>query len=190
MSRLSSREKKLVFLIFGLLFIFGNVIALSWWRGELDDLKKEQHDLDLALIEAEALYGERSEWENRQDWLDSAIASFPGREAADAELLKLVETSARQVGVVLGSAELLEPPGEDEEYFARSGVSVRASGTLSQLAKWIHGFQEPKDFRSLTNFEFENDGKDPGMVHCRFQCWEWRKKPSREVASKVAASLR
>lgn len=186
MPRLNSREKKLVFLVFGLLFAFGNVIAFHWWRGEVEGLKKQRHELALDLIESEALYGERSEWESRQAWLASAIATFPGREAADAELLKLVETSAQQAGVVLGTAELLEPEEENENHFSRAGVSVRASGTLDQLAKWVYGFQEPGDFRSLVNFEFESDKKSPGMVHCRFQCWEWRKKPSQETMPEVA----
>lgn len=178
-----------MFLIAGLLFVFGNVIALRWWRTEVDTLKKEQHQLDLALIESEALYEERSEWEERQRWLDSVILTFPGREAADAELLKLVQTSAQSVGVRIDSAELLEPPEENEDHFARAGVMVRASGTLNQIAKWIHGFQEPNDFRSLSNFEFESDSKNPGMVHCKFQCWEWRKQASQQASKKMDSEV-
>lgn len=186
MSQISSREKKLVWLVFAVLFMFGNVIALRWWSRELGELKKQQHALDLALIEDEALYQEREEWQQRQLWMDSAIKPFPGREAADAQLLKLVQSSAQAAGLVLDSSELLEPSKQSEAYFARAGVRVKATGTLEQLVKWIHGLQEPVDFRSLTNFEFENDDKKPGMVHCRFQCWEWRKKPSAETNAEVA----
>ncbi|NOX99667.1 MAG: hypothetical protein GXP30_08070 [Verrucomicrobia bacterium] len=186
MSRISSREKKLLFLIFALLLIFGNVLALRWWRQEMELVKKEQRQLELALIEDEALYEERSEWEDKQVWMDTAIQVFPGREAADAELLKIVASSAQGAGVRIDYSELLEPPEKNENHFARAGVSVRASGTLDQLAKWIYSFQEPKDFRSLSNIEFKYDAKNPGMVHCRFQCWEWRKRPSGQEINEVA----
>lgn len=175
-------------LIAVLLFVFGNVIAFRWWRQEVADLKKEQSQLDLALVESEILYEERAAWEQRRAWLDSAIQVFPGREAADAELLKLVETSAGGAGVVVDSSDLLEPPEDDGGHFARAGVRVRARGTLEQLAKWLHGLQEPGDFRALMNFEFESDDKNPGMVHCRFQCWEWRKKPSGVEVSEVVVN--
>lgn len=188
MSRISSREKKLVWLVFALLFLFSNVIGLRWWSGHMDELKKQQHALEMALIEDEALYEQRSEWQQRQLWLDSTIKTFPGREAADAQLLKLVQSSAQAAGLTLDSSELLEPPKEGEHYFARAGVRVRATGTLDQLVKWIHGLQEPVDFRSLINFKFENDDKNPGMVHCRFQCWEWRKQASAVNNAEVAVS--
>ena len=118
--------------------------------------------------------------------MDSAVQAFPGREAADAELLKIVASSAQGAGVLVDYSELLEPPEENEDRFARAGVSVRATGTLDQLAKWIYSFQEPKDFRSLSNIEFKYDLKSPGMVHCRFECWEWRKRPSEQAVSEVA----
>ncbi len=175
-----------MFLIFVLLFIFGNVFALKLWRQEMEIVKTEQQQLALALIEDEALYEERSEWEGKQAWMDSAIQAFPGREAADAELLKIVASSAQGAGVLIDYSELLEPQEENEDRFARAGVSVRASGTLDQLAKWIYSFQEPKDFRSLSNIEFKYDVKNPGMVHCRFQCWEWRKRPAGQAVNEVA----
>ena len=54
MSRISSREKKLLFLILALLFVFSNVYALKWWRQEMDVVTKEQRQLERALIEDEA----------------------------------------------------------------------------------------------------------------------------------------
>lgn len=188
MSQISSREKKLIWLIFALLFVFGNVIALRWWSRELKILQEEQHQLELASIEDEALFEERSKWQQRQDWINSAIQPFPGREAADAQLLKSVKTSAQAAGVEVESSELLEPPKDANDYFAQAGVRVRASGDLTQLAKWIHRFQEPGNFRSLTNFEFKNDDKKPGRVHCRFQCWEWSKRVSAKPVDEVAIS--
>ncbi len=187
MSRISSREKKLIGSIFALLFVFGNVIALRWWTQELEDVEKEQHQLDLALIEDEILYEERLQWMERQTWMDATIQVFPGRESADARLLKLVSTSASEVGVMIDSLELLEPPNQEEGglSFARAGVRVRASGDFSQLTKWLHSFQEPNDFRSFKQFELKNDDKEPGLVHCRFQCWQWQRKPSSEAMEKV-----
>lgn len=130
--------------------------ALTWWGAgsrteRWSEIGRTADGLRTRLQQAERLVGRRAEIEGR---LDALLRQLP-RHGADkdvtAELLKLIETTASEHGLVLTRREPEREKTAGELY--EVAINCNWEGTLDALTRFLHAIQSKGavlDVRSLT----------------------------------------
>ena len=171
MSRLTPRERILIYIIAGVLFAVGNLALLSslknrHLRTQADLAQKQSEIKSLKMILAES-----DQSRARQDWLNAKQPRLTNPEQTRVQLLEQIKEVARANEVLLESPEL----GDLEVQGTYRAVSVKVStkSSWASMVKFLHAMQQPDRF---IVFESANIQVDPGnatRMACNFKIAKW-----------------
>jgi hypothetical protein len=157
---MNARERKLMWGFGGALLVFGamflSTVGISWAK----ELFAENDRLRDRVSELRQLVDSRSDWEERENWLDETVPHFASRQEASAALLESLENLDR-TGISLQSRQLTEPAGDknDEQtgnsYFEATSVKLELEAPEAALYRWIHQLHQPDTFRGVTSLTIE-----------------------------------
>ena len=153
-----------------MLLLGGTLILVDIYRKKADALKLRRGELELALVEIDALLEDRVEWTTRNDWLRANQPAFTSRELIDQQIFE--EANARKVeGIEVSEIKLLEPLSTP--HYEQAGVSLVVTGSLEAVFRWLHAVQRPTQFRVVRNVTVIPDEEENGLIHCSLQLLRW-----------------
>lgn len=171
MNRLTARERLLVTLVLGVLFILGNLMLC---RSLLDRHAQLQAGLRSGRAELGAmqkLLAERDQWAARAAWLGAHQPKLSNPEQAGVMLLDEIKEAARANDVLLESPEL----GGVESQAAYRSVSVQVAtkSSWANLVKFLHTVQQPQRFIVFESASIQADPANAERMACRFKIAKW-----------------
>jgi hypothetical protein len=160
------RERKLMWAFGGALLVFAAMFLSTVGIGWAKNLFAENERLRDRVSELQRLVDSRSDWEERENWLDETVPHFASRQEASAALLESLESLDR-TGIALQSRQLSEPAGEESDdesansYFEATSVKLELEAPEAALYRWIHQLHQPETFRGVTALTIEraNEGR-------------------------------
>ena len=157
---MTAREQKLIWIFGGALLLFVamflSTIGISW----ASNLFAENDRLRDRASELQRLIDSRSDWQQREDWIDENVPHFASRQEASAALIESLD-DLDQSGISLQSRQLSEPAGEGNQdenenaYFEATSVKLELEAPEGALYRWIHQLHQPDTFRGVTALTIE-----------------------------------
>ena len=171
MPRLTARERLLLSLFLGALFLLGNVILWSALLGRNARLQADLAAKRSAIQSMRALAAEAEKWSARDAWLNAVQPGLTNPEQAGVQLLDEIKAVARANEVLLEGPEL----GSVETEPARRSVFVQitAKSSWASLVKFLHAVQGPERFVVFETADFQVDPANASRMICRFKIAKW-----------------
>lgn len=180
MRSLTSREKLLLTLCLGTLFIMANLIGLQRIVGglrksgsALDGLKQEE-------IEQRSWLAERTgEWDDpieRGKWIDENMPTLQSAGKDQGQLLEKLQNEAFERKLELERQNLLEP--QSTEFYQEVSVNIIVRGDLAAINEWLTTLQKPEEFYVVKNLELALDTKSrekEPQARCNLTVARWFK---------------
>ena len=171
---MKASEKRLLFILLGMLAFGGLFLGLDQYFKKRDALLAERDRLETEWIVIETLFEEKEIWELRSQWLAENQPPFTSSEQIDQAIYE--EALAKEVEGVSTSKQTLMPAVTTPDYI-QAGVSLTASGELRDVFRWLHGLNQPDSFRVVRNLKVAPDKEDPGKVLAQFELLRWYAPP-------------
>jgi len=175
---LTAKERKLLYLLLGAIFVLLNVVGLRAFLNRQQALEANIAQLSTQLAEHRGILADRTYWEERRVWLEANQPSDDvGTVEDDTKFTQFIETSAKNSGLeyTRRGGGPLPPRGSIAEVYDASTVK----GPMEAVVKWLSDLQKPKDFRVIKQLRIKS-GEPPEIV-CDVEVARWYR-PS-EVAA-------
>lgn len=161
MRTLTGHEKKLTFFLVGALVVGAHLILLKFAL-QLDRSNRRQlAQAEEELTEARFWMGQREQWHERIDWLETRFRPVPEQNPAPA-FQKILQSAATSAGL---NVEEQKPPTPKTtsryvEYISR----MKMNGSLSQFLDWLVKVYRPEDGIAVTSLNLKIGPEPPKMV--------------------------
>lgn len=178
MRALTAKEKHLLMVLLGALFVLVNVIGLNTYLARLQGLRSAIVKLQGEAVENRATLEEGGVWLERAAWLD---ANQPADDVAttddDARFYEFVETSAKNAGLSYQRRDAGTVPHSD--VLAEVFDSSQVKGTMEALVKWLVQLQDPAAFRAIKQISIRSG--EPPQVLAEVTVARWYRPATGEV---------
>lgn len=171
MNRLTSRERILLVLVLGVLFVLGNMSLFSWLSGKNAKIRTEFASKRSELKSMKVILEGGQLWAEREAWLNANQPKLTSPEQAGVQLLDQIKEVARANDVLLESPEL---GGLEVQSACRSvSVQVATKSTWPNLVKFLHSMQQPGRFIVFESANLQIDPSNATRMACRFKIAKW-----------------
>ena len=171
MNRLTPRERILVYIVAGVLFVVGNLALLGTLKNRHIRLKADIAQKQTEIKTMKVLLAESDQWAARQAWLDAKQPRLTNPEQTRVQLLDQIKESARASELLLESPEL----GDIDVRASYRSVSVQvtAKGSWASVVKFLHAMQQPDRFIVFETANFQIDPGNSSRMSCKFKIAKW-----------------
>lgn len=171
MNRLTSRERFLLAVVIGFLFVLGNGILLKSLSNRNAGLQADLAAKRSEVKSMKVILAENDQWAARDKWLTAVQPKLTNPQQAGVQLLDQIKETARAFDVALESPEL----GSVEAQPACRSVSVQVSTKSSweNLVKFLHAMQQPDKFIVFETATLQIDPGNATRMACRFKIAKW-----------------
>jgi hypothetical protein len=177
-ARLSVRERKLLFLAAGAVFLVLNLLVVRGLVRSIADLRAQWTNRSMAATAASALVSQSARWSQRDAWIqEKQPAISAGRDRASIDLLNDLETLTRNNGLLLDAPPVINP-GEKtpaDAAFQAVSVSIDTKGTWAAVARFLHTIQQPDRFIVFESATVQTDPNDNNLLRGKFRIAKWYK---------------
>lgn len=173
---MKASEKRLLFALLAMLLLGGVVIASDFYFDRRDLLLNERRRLEEEWIVIETLFEEKELWEARAEWLDRSQPAFTSSEQVEQAIYQ--EALAKDAEGVTTSKQALMPTLTTPD-FVQAGVSLNATGELSDVFRWLYELNRPEEFRVIRNLKVAPDKEAPEKIIAQFELLRWYAPPEK-----------
>lgn len=177
-ARLSARERKLLLIVAGALFIVLNLLVVRSLLSSIAELRAQWSSRSMTATTSRALISQSELWTKRDNWLrEKQPVLSAGRDRASIDLLNDLETLTRNNGLLLDAPPVINPadkPSPDGAYQVVS-VSIDTKGTWSAVARFLHTIQQPERFIVFESATVQTDPTDNNLLRGKFRIAKWYK---------------
>ena len=170
LGRLNPRERVLILLVGGTLFLLVNWFIWSWLMGTLEQTRTDLAAKKSARAQQSVFLKERSMWEKREAWLKKNQPQLKGPGEAST-LLNQVKEIAGKHNV------LIENPAlggvESTPTHQSTSVSIETKSPWQPLVRFLHDVQQPEGFVVFESVNLAIDPADPTMMRGKFKIARW-----------------
>ena len=168
--KLNPRERKLVFLVGGALFLLLNLFI---WSKLFNVLSNAQAELALrkgTREEQKAYIKERDLWAHRDEWLKQHQPALKSAVEAST-LLDHVKEIAGKNNVLIENPAIGagDPTADHQSVFA----SFETKSPWPPLVHFLYDVQQPEAFVVFETVQLHIDNSDPSMMRGRFRLARW-----------------
>ena len=170
MRALTAKERKLLYLLLGAIFVLLNVVGLRAFLNRQQALEANIAQLSTQLAEHRGILADRAYWEERRVWLEANQPSDDvGTVEDDTKFTQFIETSAKNSGLeyTRRGGGPLPPRGSIAEVYDASTVK----GPMEAVVKWLSELQNPKDFRVIKQLRIKSG--EPPQIACDVEVARW-----------------
>lgn len=171
---MSSREKKLIYILFGAAFLIVNLFLYTSYNSARTQKKAvlAKGASDIKQMEEDIKNADKLQED--MDWLRDSQPEEGIHNQMRSELLATVQKSAQKYGVVRKKGPLPLPEIADEFGAYRSArVEVLANARDRELYLWLTDLQDPKKSRSITSLRITPQRNDSERVDCKLEVTQW-----------------
>jgi len=171
MTRLTPRERFLLTLVVGTLFVLGNLALLKSLTNRHAGLQADLLSKRTEVKSMQALLAESDKWTARNTWLNANQPKLTNPGQAGVQLLDQIKETARANDVLLESPEL---GGIELQGSCRSvSVQVATKSSWENLVKFLHAMQQPDRFIVFETASLQIDPGNASRMACRFKIAKW-----------------
>ena len=171
---LNQREKRLLFLCLGTIFIVINVLAFREFIVRRTTFTTSIAQLEQQRASNASLLRDRAFWEKRLAWLEKKMPFTDSAGRSQGQLLEDLQTAALDNELKITSQTLLEPLELD--HCNEVAVSVRVRGDQDKMFRWLLTLQSPEKFQAIKNFDLQLDARATTKVpqaECNLTIARW-----------------
>jgi hypothetical protein len=171
MRALTAKERKLLLLLIGALFVLLNVVGLQAFLNRQRLLQSDIARLRAQLDEHRSILAGKDYWEERGAWLEAnQPVDDVGTVEDDTKFTEFVEVSAKNSGLqyTRRGGGPMPPRGSIAEVYDASTVQ----GPMKALVQWLSELQKPAEFRVIKQFRLKSTEKPPDVV-CDVEVARW-----------------
>jgi hypothetical protein len=176
---LSARERTLLLLVTGTVFILANLALLSSLAGAFGELRHECAEQAVNLETQQLFASEQPKMAQRMSWLHSKQPVLASRDRAGAGLLEQIQQFARGSAVIVTNPRI-KPPAIGAAAENRSAstdyqaitVEVDTQSDWAGVEKFIENLQQPENFL-VFNLATLRSETDPAVITGHFQISKW-----------------
>lgn len=150
---MTARERNLSVIFGMLIFFILNLIFLPKLKQWGSALEIEKQKLEGQQLAADSWLSQADFWETRAQWLKEHQPVFTDQ-VSPATLVEALRTLAEQHRVTIEHQDLTEFPTSGN--FSATGVTLRMSGSLESMIRWLYAVQQPEQFIVCSHFRCEN----------------------------------
>jgi hypothetical protein len=154
-TKLSSREKRLLLLCFGVLGFMATVILANSFMQRRTAALSQIERLTTEIRENETWLADRDYWQTHADWLAENMPSTESLGRAQGQLLEELQNSALDLEIRVERQTLLEPVNTAN--YREVSVNLRLYGDQTVILQWLATMQSPERFQHVKELEFEID---------------------------------
>ena len=183
---MNSREKTLIFVLFGVAFFVINIFLFTSFQSAM---QKKRSQLDVGAKKLKLMESDLATWESKADdveWLmnNQPVVGVHGN--IGAELAAYTEKVANKHGVSLSKRPSPQRADTEETGAYRSArAKVVANAMDGQLYNWLVELQDHELNRAITFLRISPQRDDPTRVDCELEVTQWFR-PEIEEESVVA----
>jgi len=171
MNRINPRERFLICLLAGALFVLGNWALLDSFAKHY---ARNRADIAAKLSEIrsmQSLIAEAKDSASHDEWIESSQPKLGNSEQAGVQLLDQIKQIARANEVLLENPEL----GSVEQQPRCQAVSVQltAKASWAGVVNFMHGLQSPDKFIVFDSATFQVDPSNAKQMSCRLKIAKW-----------------
>lgn len=167
---MKASERLLLSAFLTLLLVGGAVILWDLYRDRKALLIDDRERMELELVEIEALMEDKATWTARAEMLAQTQPAFTSRADADNAIFADAQ-SGDAANVATSEIKLIEPV--ITPHYVQSGVTMRATGTVEDVFRWLHGLQTPETFRVVRSFKATPHPEENEQIECEIELLRW-----------------
>lgn len=169
--RLNRRERMLVSIVAGVVFVVVNFMIWSWLLHALGQARA-----DLAVRKGkrteQAIYiNERDLWKKRDEWISKKQPVLGGPGDASKLLDEQIKPIASKYNVLIENPQL--GSGETTPYHQTVYNSIETKSAWPALVHFVYDLQQPDNFIVFESVTLSIDGSDPTMMRGKFKIARW-----------------
>lgn len=165
---MTSREKNLLFLLIGALFLVLNFLLYkNFYQGEIQSLDKRISAAKTNLSRAETVLQQRSEWDAAESWLKRSEGKGVAYQTAQANLQSYVAREAKKRGLVIRDERII--PWQEGSNYNRVRVRCKVTGMEQQIQQWILALNQNRQLQVLTKFDVKPTRGDLTKADCEIE---------------------
>ncbi len=154
-AKLSTREKRLLLLCFGVLGLMATMILANSFQQRRTALLATLARLETEIKDNETWLSDREYWQKHAEWLAANMPSTESLGRAQGQLLEEIQNAALDMQAQVERQTLLEPVNQAN--YREVSVNVRLVGDQTTLLQWLATLQSPEKFQHIKELEFEID---------------------------------
>jgi len=170
--RISKRERTMALAVFGIIFVFANLMLLSAFRKKHAQVSADLEARKLELATQREILAERELWTQRAEWIDAKQPKLDNRERAGVALLEEIKQAAKAHNVLLESPELGSVVSRPPHYQSVS-VGVQTKSSWASLVAFLNALQQPEQFIVFENASLKIDNSDKTQMRGQFRIAKW-----------------
>ena len=168
--RMNRRERVLLLIVLGTVFIFVNLFAWTWILGALRRAHTDLAKAKSARAQQSVYVRERSRWEKRDQWLRQHQPTL--KSAAEAStLLDELKQIATKHNIVIENPAI--GSGETTAYHQTVFASIEVKCPWPALVHFLYDVQQPDSFLIFESVNLAVDTGDPTLMHGKFKIARW-----------------
>jgi hypothetical protein len=168
---MNQRERVLVSLVAGVVFLFVNVFIWSWVFGSIGSAHSELAARQ-ALRKDQILYlKERDLWTKREQWVQQHQPVFKGAGEASTLLDQQLRPIAAKYNILIENPQI--GAGETAGNHRSVWASLETKSPWEPLVHFLYDVQQPEAFIVFENVNLAIDSSDPTMMRGKFKIARW-----------------
>lgn len=171
---MSDREKRLLFLFLGVIFLLANFGALKlFYLPKLKEARSEATQLEESTEQAEMELESQSDLVDEVKWLEDYEGEPQTSQQAESELVQFVNREASNRRLEVKRRKIQNAITEEGLNYHRVRIELEVSGREQDLFGWIHQLNSPRDFRVVTMIRMFPKRDDDTQVDCQVVVEKW-----------------
>jgi hypothetical protein len=162
MRRISKSEFRLLAIFGAAIFLTVNLVALRAAMSAVKGNTAEIASLRTKAAEYEDLLKESEYWQARGLWRESNPLPVFDESVSDSEFVEQIQSSLTAQGLKIDEQQL--SPAERKAGFVAIGVTLKVSGSLESLIKWVSDVQKAGKFIEIQSFALKATDQSSTMV--------------------------
>jgi hypothetical protein len=170
LTRMNSRERRLAYLVAGVLFALVNLFIWNALLGMSADARAQYADRRTDRAAQEVYLAEENMWQHRADWLKKNQPSS-SNPAEGSSLLTRVKDIAGRYNVQIDNPQI--GPVENTPSHQSVSATFETKSAWEPLVHFLYDTQRPESFYVFENVNLMVDPNDPTVMEGRFKIAKW-----------------
>ena len=157
---MSSREKNLLFLLIGALFIVLNFLAFNkFYKDKVATLDQRIETAQSELASAENVLLQQEKYAAAEGWLQRSEGKPIAHQTAQANLQNYVTREAKKRGLVIANPKPL--PWQEGAHYNRVRFRCKVTGMEQQIQQWLLALNQNRQLQVITEYKVRPVRGDP-----------------------------
>lgn len=178
-TKLTTREKRLLGLCFGVLVLMATAILGNLFIQKRVAVLTKAVQLGVQIKDNEAWLKDRDYWEQHAEWLKDHLPVTDSLGRAQGQLLEEIQNAALDRQLRVERQTLL--PNVTNASYREVSVNVRLEGDQTVILQWLATLQSPERFQIIKEMEFEINNRvqmPTPQARCNLTLARWFKPES------------